>query len=360
MVVQTIHESVAPERLRVRGQRQAAGPTRKLHLGRPRQESGPEDPGADPDPPEGPDAKAPQKTVQKGSRKVTISGEGRLSAIAYIDDKGDLVATPVPNVDKAIAILDGKKPNASTNPIVVELAKPDGTFRPIAIAFVDPTVFAPLPPPVAALGLDGLKRVDYRWGTRDTALYSVFRLVAPSPRRGIPALFDGPTFDKATLPPLPSGVDGFTVASISPSQLYDKLLAIVRQVAPDGEQQVAAMQAQVNQMVGVKVREDLLAKLGPKWSMYAQSPATAPGGTPFNVVALTDLSDPRSSPGSLGKAPGLRQRAMIKAQRRAECGKDAPTPRSSRSWPGRSPATRWSSRPARSLPARWPRSGRRS
>jgi prepilin-type processing-associated H-X9-DG protein len=251
---------------------------------------------------QGADAKAARKTVQKGTRKVTIGGDAPTSD-AIIDDKGDLVATTAANLDKAIAVLDGKEKNASTNPNVVELAKADGTFKPIAMAFIDPSVFGELPPPVVALGLDGLKRIDYRWGVRDTALYSVFRLVAPSPRRGITALFDGPTFDKATLPPLPSGVDGFTVASISPSQLVDKLLAIVRQVAPDGEPQINAMLGQINQMLGVKVREDLLAKLGPKWSMYTVAAAApAPGGLPINAVALVDLADPAKFAVSLGKA----------------------------------------------------------
>jgi prepilin-type processing-associated H-X9-DG protein len=239
--------------------------------------------------------KVATKTVQEGSRKVTTIGDD-----AFIDDKGDLVLVTVPNVDKALAVLDGKVPNASTHPSLVELAKAEGAFRPVALAFVDPKVFAPLPPPLVALGIDGLKRVDYRWGFRGTALYSVLRLVAPSPRRGVLGLFDGPTFDKSTLPALPSGVNGFTAVAMSPAQVHDKLLAIVRKSAPDGQRQVDALQKQWNQTLGVRLREDLLARLGPKWSMYAV-PVDEPGGPPFDVVALAELTDSTRFSGSLGQ-----------------------------------------------------------
>ena len=247
----------------------------------------------------GGDAKAAKKTIQKGIRQVTLNGDGP-AAGAFIDDGGDLILVEASTVDRAIAVLEGKEPNASGHPSVLELAKPEGTFRPVALAFVDPKVFPPLPPQLAAIGLDGLKRVDYRWGFRDDAIYGVFRLLAPSPRRGVMALFDGPSFDKATLPPLPAGVNGFTVASISPARVYDKILAAVRQAVPDGDAMVDALQRQLHQVLGVMVRQDLLSKLGPKWSMYAV-PSGAAGGLPLDVVVLTDLADPARFAGSMGQ-----------------------------------------------------------
>ena len=86
------------------------------------------------------------------------------------------------------------------------------------------------------------------------------------------------------------------------------------------------MQTQINQMLGVKVREDLLAKLGPKWSMYMlpAAAAPAPGGLPINFVALTELADPSKFAGSLGQVLQFAN-AQIKAGGGPNAGK-APTP----------------------------------
>ena len=54
-------------------------------------------------------------------------------------EKNDLViAAPYPPVaDAIIAALDGKAPSAVDHPLVQELKKPEGTFEPVSVAFVD-------------------------------------------------------------------------------------------------------------------------------------------------------------------------------------------------------------------------------
>ncbi len=232
----------------------------------------------------------PEKSSTKGTRKISTFGEKPTDDV-FIEDKGDLVITTQANLDPTLQNLDGKGVNVAANANYTELSKAEGTFQPIALAFVDVKGFGPLPPQAAALGLDGLKRLDYRWGVKDTALYSVFRILAPSPRKGVLALFDGPTFDKATLPALPAGLNEFTVMTLSPGQLYDKVTAVVRQSAPNGDQQVAAVEQMAQQVLGVRLKEDFLAKLGPKWSVYSGAAEPAAGGMPVNMVATTELAD---------------------------------------------------------------------
>jgi prepilin-type processing-associated H-X9-DG protein len=241
---------------------------------------------------------ARKKVSKQGSRTVTTFGDGPTSD-AFIEDKGDLILTSTLGVDRAIALLEGREPPASAHPAIVELAKPEGSFRPIAFAFLDPKALPPLPPPAVAAGLDGLKRVDYRWGFRDQATYSVFRLVAPAPRAGLLAMLDGPNFDKGTLPPLPAELDGFNVASFSPVMVYDMLLAVFRQVDPNSARQAEAAIGQVGEQLGLNLRNDFLAPLGPKWAVYAQSDPAA--GLPINLVVTTGLTVPANFASALGK-----------------------------------------------------------
>ena len=244
------------------------------------------------------DEKAAKKTVRKGGRSVTTFGD-KPASDAFIDDKGDLVMTTVADLDRALAVLDGKEPDASTLPAVAELARADGAFRPVGFAFLDVKALPDMPPQMAAMGIDGLKRVDYRWGFRDQATYSVFRLLAPAPRKGILAILDGTGFDAKSLPPLPAGLGGFTVASIAPGQVIDRLIATLRQADPNSAQQAEGALNQVGQQLGVDLRKDLLGAIGPRWSMYASGGAM--GGPPINVVATTELANPAKFAPALGK-----------------------------------------------------------
>ena len=117
-------------------------------------------------------------------------------------------------------------------------------------------------------------------------------MVAPKPRRGLLALLDQPTFDIRSLPPLPRGLTGFTVLSIDPLKTYDQILALVRTSNPQAADQVPAFEAAVRQQLGVDLRRDLLAHLGPKLSFYSQPPAPEVAGNPAAAMmaAYTGLT----------------------------------------------------------------------
>ncbi len=258
------------------------------------------------------DELAAKKTFQRGSQTVITYGD-RPTSDAFIVDGGDLVLTTTPNVDRVLAVLEGREPAATNYPIRVGLAKPEGPFRPVALAFFNTKALPPLSPRAAALGLGGVERVEYRLGFRDGATYSVLRLVAPSPRRGILALLDGPTFDGSSLPPLPAVVTGFAVASISPGRIFDTLLAMVRQSDPEDARRFEESVERVDRHLGVKLRDDLLARLGPKWSM-SMTAGNPDAGVPFDVVALVEVADPAAFGPALGKVFDAAN-AAIKAPR---------------------------------------------
>jgi len=263
-------------------------------------------------------ATPPQVVKKEGRTLVAFNNAG--STWACWNEKGaDMVfALSRPeSADVVIETLDGKRPNAIEHPIRAELAKigPD-QFQPVGVAFVD---MASIMAGAAAkkdqsyaemskLGFDGMKRVDYRWGFQGDALMSFARIQAPSPRRGIFALYDQPTFDKATLPPLPADVDGFMVISIDLLKVIDQLDALAKAANPAAGAPLADVEKSFHDTTGLKLREDLLAHLGPKLVFYnAPGKPITPkaGNNPFGgmiaeVPKLTFLAE-TASPGALIK-----------------------------------------------------------
>ena len=172
-----------------------------------------------------------------------------------------------------------------------ELAKTESGFEPAGVLFVD---FAkiPMPPNAAALGLDGLKRIDYRVGFQDEALTSVLRVLAPSPRRGVLALFESPTFDKGSLPPIPAGLTSWTVFSFSPASFYERFKGLLAIGGPMGAAPYDAYEQGIQQNLGIRVKEDVLGQLGPKWVFYLDGEAP-PNGQAFGKIRAALVAEVR-------------------------------------------------------------------
>ena len=239
------------------------------------------------------------KEVRDGGRVRSV---GMISERAWTwwDEGEDLVlATESPGHVSAIrAAIDGKAPAALTHPIRAELAATEDAFEPAALAFLDVSKLPPPPPDAAPAGLDGLKRVDLRWGFQDDALLTILRAVAPAPRKGLLALFDQPTFNAQSLPPLPPGLTFFNALSTDPGKLYDGVAAISKALDPRSAQAFDQAEAETRDRLGVGLRDDLLAHLGPKAAFYARTQATMPGlPIPMSVpkaTILIQVNDPKT------------------------------------------------------------------
>ena len=232
-----------------------------------------------------------KKTERKGSRSITTFGQG---GGAWWTEGDDLVfVTRNDKADAVLAVIEGKVPNATTNPIRTELAKADAGFEPVLISFLD---FAKIPPPpnAARYGIDGLKRLDYRVGFQDEALYSVFRVLAPAPRRGVLALFESPSFDKNSLPPIPAGLTSWSVFSFSPAMFYEKIKGLAAANGPMGAQSFDQFEQGVQQNLQIRFKEDFLGQLGPKWVFYVDGEAP-PKGQPFGKVRAALTAEVRDS-----------------------------------------------------------------
>ena len=171
-----------------------------------------------------------------------------------------------------IAVLDGKAASAVDHPVVKELAMSKGKFEPVCFGFVDPAEGTGSSANQLATLLHGLKtdrgvdRVDLQWGFEGDALMSVMRLVSAKPRKGLLAAVDGPTFNKASLLPLPDQVKSFVVTSVNPRHFVE----LIKQMAPsdEGKEQVEEVAKSVKGKAPIDIEKDVLGQLGPRMIAY--------------------------------------------------------------------------------------------
>ena len=121
---------------------------------------------------------------------------------------------------------------------------------------------------IAALGLNETKGMIVRFGFQGEAFLTDLRIEAPSPRKGINAWFDQPSFRKNQLPPLPPGVSTFAVGSLDLDKTHQSLLELGSALDPSVRGDLSHVAEIVHEYTHVRVREDLLRLLGPTLCVY--------------------------------------------------------------------------------------------
>jgi hypothetical protein len=229
----------------------------------------------------------PQRAPKEGRQLVVVPATGSAQASGAFDhgwvwwaENDDLVVglfSPI-SADAIIATLDGKSPSAVEHPLVKDLAQADGKFQPICFGFAElancPEAPAKLAKQLGSIKQEwGIDRADLRWGFEGPALMTVARLTAPKPRKPGLAVFDGKTFEKNSLLPIPDGIDSFIELSVNPSQL----LETIKMLAPDGavQDQIEEITQSIHGSGQIDFQKDLLAHLGPKIVGYVTSGRSA-------------------------------------------------------------------------------------
>ncbi len=240
--------------------------------------------------------------------KTEIRGKRRISTRldrSWWEEGSDLVLTPPPRegLDRVLAILDGDTPNALNHPILADLANVRNGFTPVLRGFVDFSQLPPMPAEAVKLGLEGLKRLDLRWGFQDDAMVTSLRAIAPAPREGLLAMIDGPTFSATTLPPVPAGVKGFTLMSFDLASMYGKAKALMAEVNPDAAGGLEQIEQGVLANLGLRIREDVLAHIGPKMSFSMKAAGAVPLGFGVTMaIPEATLAIQSDDPTAFGKA----------------------------------------------------------
>jgi prepilin-type processing-associated H-X9-DG protein len=208
-------------------------------------------------------------------REVHVLPSSRERSLTYWSEGDDLVVSLVAHSghEAIIAALEGREPNALDHPNRVALATSRDLpgFEPVGLAFFDMAALPALPKEAVVLGLDRIRRFDYRWGFHDRALESIVGVAVPSPRTGIPALFDQPTFSPRQLPPLPGVLASFTVISLDLARLWSQLVTAVDAREPRPARKDlgrAGLEQAVLHATGLHLREDLLVHLGSRFTFY--------------------------------------------------------------------------------------------
>ena len=212
-----------------------------------------------------------QKPGGRAVHRLSLSPEDMIDWWFEGDDL--VVSLVVQNgVDVMIDALDGRVQSASAIPTRQALLHSEDVrrFEPVGLAYFDMAALPPLPPEAVSLGLDRIKRFDYRFGFEDDSLVSIVGAQIPAPRKGIPAFFDQPTFDVHHLPPLPVGVAGFTVLSIEEARLAPLLRDVIAVMA--GIQLTddpGRIDDALRSIFGVSLHDDFFSYLGTRFTLYS-------------------------------------------------------------------------------------------
>ena len=218
-------------------------------------------------------SRAKVKTVEKpGGRRVNFLGDPVRGGKAWWSEGDDLIVSLVTptGVDAIIAALDGGEPNTLEHPARATLIRRRRRARLCAGrpgVLREQHVPSPAPECRRARARSD-QATQLPMGVPRPGIESIVGVVAPAPRTGIPALIDQPSIDARHLPPLPSGLAGFTVFSLDLARLYDQIFASMRAIEPTVSRIVDQAQQAVDEAVGMKLRDEFLAHLGSRFAWY--------------------------------------------------------------------------------------------
>jgi prepilin-type processing-associated H-X9-DG protein len=206
---------------------------------------------------------ATQQVDGPGGRKIW-SAPG--TPIRWWFEKKDFVLcfSAEPGTNPAVDALEGKIPSALKNATYSSLGKLEAGSVPIGRFFVDLSALPPLPPRAAELGLDGVRRIEGRWGIRDKGCVVTLGVEAPRPRRGMLAMFDQPAIAPGTSVVTPQSSDDYTILSIDPAKLAHEIVSMVQKQDPQAAERLVDFGRRFRDHTGLSLRDDLLAKIGPR------------------------------------------------------------------------------------------------
>lgn len=140
-----------------------------------------------------------------------------------------------------------------------------------------------------ALGLAGLKRVSFAMGFDGKDWGTHAFIEAPAPRKGLMSMMDSEPVSDDVLGAIPSAATMAGVARLDLGGLFDAVRATVGKIDANAGEQMDEAVAQVNEMLSLDVRQDILEPLGDEWAYYIAPEITGRG--PLGVVIVNRLGD---------------------------------------------------------------------
>ena len=220
-----------------------------------------------------------------------VSGFGSPKIAWWVEGSHMVLTIAQTGPEPVIAVASGKKPNIASQ-ATYQAHQPAARHKPILHIWADTQKAMSLAAKMVPreiphkLGLDGFKSIAYSVAFQGRALRSELRIDAPAPRRGIlKVLLDQPKVSFSDLPALPENLNGFFLLGCDWAGTFDNVVELIHSV-PDGPSDAEIQQAlaMVDQILGVRLRDDLLASLGNKLAVFSTSGGALPGVS--TVLAL--------------------------------------------------------------------------
>lgn len=212
--------------------------------------------------------------------------------------------------DQIIATVTGKTDNITKNPLWAKLRSHEG-YTVDSLAWLDSGRLLDqfgdfqLPPTRSGevlsirelaelLGLHNVREVTMQAGYKGLQTWQDVRLNADGPLTGLAALLKQRTLSLSELPPMPKATSGFAAATFDLGGSVDTVLGTVRglmqKLEPSAEAELDEGLAQISEVFGSDLRENLIDAFGDVWCVYAD-PAALPIPIGFSPVVAVSVKD---------------------------------------------------------------------
>lgn len=208
--------------------------------------------------------------------------------------------------EAVIKRLDSKMPRL-TEAALYKKVSGFKDFAPVVRGFVDTAALAKMAHAIDKdtakvideLGLNGFKDLTFYYGFEGPALRSLVTLELPAPRKGLARFATAKPFTLEDLPSMPADMNGFTALRFDSLAVFDGVLEMVEKLMPPDEApKVKLGLDQVNQALGINIRDDLLASLG---SMVVTYSSQAEGPLFMGQTLMFQVKDAKKLQASIDK-----------------------------------------------------------
>ncbi|MDH3582915.1 MAG: DUF1559 domain-containing protein [Phycisphaerae bacterium] len=151
----------------------------------------------------------------------------------------------------------------------------------------------------AALGLGSFKRLAHAGGFEGKSWSSSTFLMAPEPRHGLARLLDGGRLSDQVLALVPQTASMAGAFRLNLAGGFDQLVEAVGQLDAGAGRNMQEALAEFRGELGLDLRADLLAGLGPEWAYYTDENVAGPGL--LGLVAVNRLAAPEQFGAAMAK-----------------------------------------------------------
>ncbi|MEP3480734.1 MAG: DUF1559 domain-containing protein [Fuerstiella sp.] len=261
-----------------------------------------------------PGDEAQMKLISGRSVKTLIIPRTPGFELSWFSESDHLVIAVGPDAaGSVIRIANGESANVKSSDAWKTYREVDPGFEVASIAWIqfgaliDRFGGTPLPIPqvegprsvndfIDALGLQNLKHAATQFGYKNEACMTRTYIVAPGPKTGLLKLTQQPTFTIDDLPPIPPTANAFLAFGLDAGGAYDTTMETIDRVLAllpqDASEQFAQGKQMLDGILGLDIRDDLLAGLGDVHCVYSDPSGGFFGlgfGVAFQVADATKL-----------------------------------------------------------------------